>query len=64
MKIEKINSTNYANIYCLYTDAGKPIGTKEVTIAGRNIGTEYYSLGSMSRKQIKALFIQASKKSA
>ena len=61
MKIEKINSTNYANIYCLYTDAGKPIGTKEVTIAGRNIGTEYYSLGSMSRKQIKSLFTQLEK---
>ena len=61
MKIEKINSTNYANIYCLYTNAGEPIGTKEVTIAGCNVGTEYYSLGSMSRKQIKSLFIQTEK---
>ena len=61
MKIEKINSTNYANIYGLYTDRGTIIGTKEVTIAGRNIGTEYYSLGSMSRKQIKSLFTQLEK---
>ena len=61
MTIQKINSTNYANIYGLYTDGGHPVGTKEVTIAGRNVGTVYYSLGSMTRSQVKKLFKQVEK---
>lgn len=57
---EKINSTDYANIYGLYTDAGQVIGTMEVKLAGRNAGTYYYTLsGRYTRKQIQALFKQA-----
>lgn len=56
MKIEHINSTDYANIYCLYDNDGKPIGTKEVRLAGRDVGTYYYSLTSKTRKQIRQLF--------
>ena len=62
MKIELINATNYTNIYGLFTNAGVPLGTKGVTLAGRNVGIEYYSLKrALTRKQIKSLFIQASK---
>lgn len=62
MKIELIGATNYTNIYGLFTNAGKPLGIKEVTLAGRNVGTEYYSLErALTRKQIKSLFIQESK---
>ena len=57
---ELINQTNYANIYGLYTPAGDPIGTMEVVIAGRNVGTYYYSLsGKYTRAQIKKLFKEA-----
>jgi tRNA A37 methylthiotransferase MiaB len=59
MKTELINQTNYANIYCLYSDQGKPIGTKEVVIAGRNVGAYYYSLTSKTRAEVKKLFKQA-----
>lgn len=58
MTIELINQTDYANIYGLYTDAGKPIGTKEVRLAGRDCGTYYYSWGTFSRAQVKAMFAQ------
>lgn len=56
MKIEMINQTNYANIYCLYDDNGKPIGTKEVVLAGKDVGEHYYSLTSKSRADVKKLF--------
>lgn len=57
---EKINSTDYANIYGLYTDQGVPVGTMEEVLAGRNAGTYYYSLsGKYTRKQIRTLFKQA-----
>ena len=56
MKIEKINSTNNANIYCLYDETGKPIGTKEVILSGRDAGTHFYSLTSKTRAEVKKLF--------
>ena len=59
MTIELINQTNYANIYCLYSDNGKPLGTKEVRLAGVDVGTYYYSLSSMTRNTIKKLFKEA-----
>ena len=61
MKIEKINSTNYADIYCLYDETGKPIGTKEVILAGCDVGVYYYSLTSRSRDEIKRLFKKTEK---
>lgn len=57
MKVELINATNYANIYGLYDDSGKVIGTKEVRLAGRDVGTYYYSWTyKYSRKEVKRLF--------
>lgn len=61
MKIEHINGTNNANIYCLYDNTGKPIGTKEVTLSGRDAGTHYYSLTSKTRSDVKRLFAAAEK---
>jgi hypothetical protein len=56
MHIELANQTNYANIYVLYDENNKPIGTKEVTLTGRDAGTHYYSLTSKSRQEVKKLF--------
>lgn len=59
MKVEFINATNYANIYALYDESGKPLGEKEVILAGRNAGVNYYSLSHYSRSEIKKLFREA-----
>ena len=59
MKIELIKQTEYANIYCLYDESGKPIGTKEAILAGRDAGIHYYSLTSKTRAAVKKLFEQA-----
>lgn len=59
MTIEQINQTDYANIYCLYDRNGKPMGTKEVRLAGRNVETHFYSLTSKTRKEVKRLFMLA-----
>ena len=58
MVSELINQTNYANIYGLYDDNGKPIGTKEVKLAGWEAGkTFYYSLVCKYDKQdIRKMF--------
>lgn len=56
MNVEMINQTNYANIYCLYDENGKPIGTKEVILAGKDVGIYYYSLTSKTRKEVEKLF--------
>ena len=55
MKIEQINATQYANIYGIYTDAGKVAGTVEVVIAGREAGkTFFYSwTNQFTRNDIK-----------
>lgn len=50
MKVELINQTNYANIYGIYEKSGKPIGTVEVRLAGRDVGTYCYSLVSKYNK--------------
>jgi len=57
---ELINQTNTANIYGLYEQAGRPVGTMEVVLCGPNVGTYYYSLsGKYTRAQIKKLFKEA-----
>lgn len=38
MTVERINCTDYANIYGVYDNDGKPIGTVEVKIAGWEAG--------------------------
>lgn len=42
--IELINQTDYANIYGIYDKSGHPIGTIEVRIAGRDVGTYAYTM--------------------
>ena len=60
MKKELINATDYANIYGLYDDDGKPIGTMEVRLAGRDVGTYCYSLtGKYNKRDIRRLFKEA-----
>lgn len=59
MKVELINRTNYANIYGVYDETGKPIGTAEIVLAGRNAGTYYYSLtGKHTKNDIRKIFNQ------
>lgn len=58
MKVEQINATDYANIYGIYEDNGKPVGTAEVKIAGWEAGKVYcYSLcGKYSKADIRKIF--------
>ena len=60
MKKARINETQYANIYGLYDDDGKLIGTMEVRLAGRDVGTYCYSnTGKYNKRDIRRLFKQA-----
>lgn len=60
MKTELINCTNYANIYGIYDESGKPIGTVEVVLAGRNVGTYCYSLcGKYNKRDIRKFYNQS-----
>ena len=57
MKVERINMTDYANIYGVYEDNGKPVGTVEVRLAGRDVGTYCYSLvGKYNKRDIRKFF--------
>lgn len=57
MTIEKINATNYANIYGIYDKTGKAIGTVEVKLSGRDAGSYAYSLsGKYTRRDIMRMF--------
>lgn len=57
MKVELINRTNYANIYGVYDENGKLIGTVEVRLAGRDVGTYCYSLcGKYNKRDIKKFY--------
>lgn len=57
MKVELINQTNYANIYGIYETSGKPIGTVEVRLAGRDVGTHCYSLvGKYNKRDIRRFY--------
>ncbi len=63
MTKELINQTNYANIWGLYDDSGKPVGTMEVQIAGRDCGTYCYSLvGKYSKRDIRKMFKEATER--
>lgn len=57
MKVERINMTDYANIYGVYDNDGKPIGTVEQRLAGRDVGTYCYSLaGKYIKRDIRKYF--------
>lgn len=57
MTKEIINQTNYADIYGIYEDSGKAIGTVEVRLAGRDVGTHCYSLsGKYSKRDIRRFY--------
>lgn len=59
MKVEKINETNYANIYGVYDETGKAIGTVEVRLAGRDCGTYCYSLNyKYNKRDIRKIYNQ------
>lgn len=58
MTVEKINSTDYANIYGVYDSTGKPIGTVEVKVAGWEAGKVFcYSLtGKYNKRDIRRFY--------
>jgi len=63
MTKELINQTNYVNIWGLYDESGKPIGTMEVRLAGRDCGTYCYSLtGKYSNRDIRRMFKEATER--
>ena len=64
MTIKLTNQTHYANMYALYDDNGKVIGTKQVTLAGVNAGTHYASWSHYTKRDIKKLFKQATQAQA
>jgi len=54
--------TEYANIYGVYESSGKPVGTVEVRLAGRDVGTYFYSLsGKYTRRDIRKFYREACK---
>ena len=60
---ELINQTNYADIWGLYDESGKPIGTMEVRLAGRDWGTYCYSLvGKYNKRDIRRMFKEATER--
>ena len=62
MRAGLINQTDYANIYGVYEDNGTPIGEVEERLAGRDVGTHYYSLTSRyKRSDIKRIFRELKK---
>lgn len=57
MNVELINRTHYANIYGIYDADGKPVGTVEVRLAGRDVDTYCYSLcGKYTKKDIRRFY--------
>ena len=57
MKVELINQTNYANIYGVYDSTGKPVGSVEVRLAGRDVGIYCYSLCyKYNKRDIRKIF--------
>ena len=63
MTVERINCTDYANIYGVYDNTGKPIGTVEVKIAGWEAGKVFcYSLtGKYSKRDIRKFYMEGMK---
>ena len=55
LTVEKLNATTYANIYGVYNEAGQPVGTVELKIAGRDAGkvTCYTLIGKYTRRDIR-----------
>lgn len=62
MKVELVNMTNYANIYGIYDETGKRIGTVENRLAGCDVGTYAYSFsGKYNKRDIKRFWREARK---
>jgi len=62
MKVELINMTNYANIYGVYDETGKPIGQVNNILTGRYCGQQVYTLsGKYTRSDIRKIFNEARK---
>ena len=62
MTVELINMTAYANIYGIYDESGKPIGTVNIILAGRDAGMQVYTLSvKYTRNDIKKIFRDARK---
>ena len=65
MTVERINMTDYANIYGIYDENGRPIGTIEERLAGRDVGTYAYTMsGKYTRRDIRRFFCEARKAGA
>lgn len=64
MTVERINCTDYANIYGVYDNDGKPIGTVEVKIAGYEAGKVFcYALtGKYNRRDIRKFYTEGMRK--
>ena len=62
MNIELINQTHTANIYGVYDETGKPIGTIEIKLTGPGAGMHAYTLsGKYTRNDIKRFYRQGVK---
>lgn len=60
--VELINQTDYANIYGVYDEFGKAIGTVEERLAGIDVGTHCYSLKRRyTKNDIRKFFKEARK---
>lgn len=57
MTVKRINATHYANIYGVYDETGKMIGTVEERLAGRDTGTYCNSISAKySKRDIRRFF--------
>ena len=53
MTIEKLSSKgSEIQVFCLYGNSGKPIGTKEI----KNGKADYFAINYLTREMIKNLF--------
>lgn len=56
MKVELISQTHTANIYGVYEDSLKPIGTVQCTLCGTCETIAYSLTGKYTRKQILGFY--------
>ena len=61
MKVKFLNATNYANIYGLFDENEKCIGTKEVRLAGIDCNTYFDSWSKYTKREIKKMFREIEK---
>lgn len=63
MKVERINGTDYAEIYGIYENNGKPVGTAELKIAGWEAGKlfVYRLTNKYTTAQLRKIFREGRK---